>query len=100
MGAAMKITFHPVQMKETLSLARAGDALTLNGQTFDFSPLAEGASLPADAVDSPWFVGPVERIDGAIRVELVLPIGAEASDAARFPRPITISTDGPVELPQ
>jgi hypothetical protein len=99
MGAAMKIIFHPVQMKETLSLARAGDALTLNGQTFDFSQLPEGATLPADAIDSEHFVGPVERINGELHLTLRLPHGPNPSQSVAFPEPIHVTEDGPVALP-
>ncbi|HCI1794214.1 TPA: hypothetical protein NOE57_006458, partial [Pseudomonas aeruginosa] len=31
---------------ERLSLSRAGDVLTVNGQAFDFTPLPEGGELP------------------------------------------------------
>lgn len=36
---------------ERLSLSRAGDVLTVNGQAFDFTPLPEGGELPTEAID-------------------------------------------------
>ncbi|MGC3068963.1 hypothetical protein ACPTFM_33755, partial [Pseudomonas aeruginosa] len=42
---------------EHLTLSRAGDVLTENGQAFDFTPLPERGELPAEAIGSQWFAG-------------------------------------------
>jgi hypothetical protein len=86
-------------MDEPLTVSRTGDVLTLNGQAFDFSQLPEGATLPAEAIDSEWVVGPVSRIDGDLHLTLRLPHGANPSRAVAFPEPIHVTEDGPIPLP-
>ena len=85
---------------EHLMLSRDGDVLTVNGQAFDFTPLPEGSELPAEAIGSEWFAGPVVRREGRLEFSLRLPLADGASAAARFPEPMLIEADGPVELPQ
>jgi hypothetical protein len=98
-GKAMKFTFSPLRHDTPLRLHRVGDVLTLNGEAFDFAPLPEGALLPAEAIESEWFAGPVERVDGELQVLLFLPHGPCAPEATRFPVPLTVTEDGPVPLP-
>lgn len=85
---------------EHLMLSRDGDVLTVNGQSFYFTPLPEGSELPAEAIGSEWFAGPVVRREGRLEFSLRLPLADGASAAARFPEPMLIEADGPVELPQ
>jgi hypothetical protein len=94
----MLIRFSPVRSDETLSLRRAGDALTINGTEFDFAPLPEGARLPASATGYPWLVGEVVRQNGDLHLTLILPHGPEAPEDVRFPEPIQPG-DGPVVAP-
>lgn len=95
----MKINWNPQRREDTLSVVKQGDALIVNGVTYDFSPLPEGATLPADAISSDIFSGPVERISGVLHVTLTLPHGPNPSEAVAFPKPITVTEDGPVALP-
>jgi len=95
----MLIAFSPVRLGETLTASRAGGVLTLNGIEFDFTPLPEGATLPAEAIDSPWIVGSVSRIDGELHLNLRLPHGPNPSQAVAFPDPIHVTEDGPIALP-
>ncbi|MFC0710723.1 hypothetical protein [Azorhizophilus paspali] len=95
----MQIKFSPIRSDETLSVSVSVDVLTINGQSFDFGPLPEGATLPAEAIDSPHFAGPVERVDGELRLTLRLPHGPNASEALRFPASIEVTEDGPVPIP-
>ena len=95
----MHITFAPVRQDVDLLVEKRGEVLILNGQDFDFGPLQEGAELPADAMDSTWFAGPVARLDGILHVHLVLPHGADAPKARLFPVSITQSADGVIALP-
>ncbi|HGM6501967.1 TPA: hypothetical protein ACKP6I_001883 [Pseudomonas aeruginosa] len=76
-----------------------GDALTVNGVEFDFSPLTEGCQLPGAATGSSWFEGVITRQAGRIELTLRLPLAPDASDAARFPAPIEV-LEGDVELPR
>lgn len=95
----MQITFSPFRSNRVLTLERAGDTLIVNGEAFNFAPLPEGGKLPREAIENMWFVGPVERIGGVLHMTLMLPFGADAPEAARFPEPITVIEDGPIVLP-
>lgn len=95
----MHINLSPVRLDETLTASRAGDVLTLNGETFDFAPLPDGATLPAEAIASEWIAGDVSRIDGVVHLTLRLPHGPNPSHAVAFPEPINVTRDGPIVLP-
>ncbi|MCX5592013.1 hypothetical protein [Alcaligenes endophyticus] len=95
----MKIHFESQRRDDSLDLSRQGDKLIINGQTFDFSVIPDGATLPASAVDCEFIAGDIERIDGVLHITLLLPHGPDASQAACFPQTIINPADGPVELP-
>lgn len=96
----MIIDLSPVRSdKPVPEVVYSKDALTINGQVFDFGPLPDGATLPAAAVDSDWIVGEVERIDGEIHLTLMLPHGPNPSHAVAFPEPIRAIRAGAVKLP-
>ena len=95
----MHITLSPTRRDESLTVSRSGDTLTFNGETFDFSPLGEGETLPADAIDSEWITGGVTRTNGALHITLRLPHGANAPGETRFPEPIIDPPDGEIALP-
>lgn len=95
----MIISLSPVRMDERLTLDREGDVLYVNGEAFDFAPLSEGATLPWGAVLSGWFPGEVHRINGELHLTVRLPVGPDAPYGTRFPEPIVLAEDGPVELP-
>lgn len=94
----MKISFTPVRRSDSLVLSKLGDTLTINGEIYDFAALPEGATLPREAVSCAWLASDVLRNNGEIELTLVLPLGPEASAAARFPAPIT-PADGAIPLP-
>lgn len=96
----MQIKFNPQRRDDVLTAVKQGDALVVNGVTYDFSPLPEGATLPAEAIDNDLFSGPVERIGGEIVLTLTLPHGPNPSNTVAFPQPINVTADGPVELPR
>jgi hypothetical protein len=96
----MIIKLSPIRMEGTLMLSKSGDALTIDGETFDFTALPDGATLPADAVGCPRVVAPVERIGGQLIITLSLPITTDASETACFPADIVNPPDGEVRLPQ
>lgn len=95
----MHITFSPARRDDALALSRNGDVLTINGTDFDFGPLPDGASLPMAAVGCNLLAGDVERIEGVLHLALILPLGRNPSEEARFPDPITVAGDGPISLP-
>lgn len=98
----MKIKLSPIRMDEQLTASVDGDKISINGEVFDFTPLQEGAIIPADAVQSDWIVGDVCLILGEIHLTLRLPHGMNAPHETRFPaayyEPMTV-VDGPVPLP-
>ena len=96
----MKINLSPQRRDDTLTVLRQDDVLTINGTEYDFTDLSDGGTLPADAVDCEFVIGSVDRVDGELELTLLLPHGANASEAARFPEPIIDPADGEVELPK
>jgi hypothetical protein len=96
----MKIILSPQRRDDTLTVTKQGDTLTINGTAYDFSVIPDGATLPKEATDCAWLASDVERIDGVLHLTLLLPHGANASQAARFPQPIINPADGVLELPQ
>ena len=94
----MHITLSPSRCDTPLTLSKAGDTLTINGEAFDLSGIPEGATLPRDAVACEWLASDIERIGGVLHLTLIFPHGANAPHEARFPEPID-ATDGPIALP-
>lgn len=95
----MKLTLSPDGNSAPFALSRSGDTLTINGEAFDFSAVPEGATLPREAITCKWIAGDVSRTSGVLTVPLVLPHGPDAPEETRFPDPITLTEDGPVDLP-
>ena len=95
----MKITLSPMRSDTPLTVARDGDTLTINGETFDFSEVAEGATLSREDAGCQWLAGDVRREDGVLHMTLILPHGPNAPQETRFPAPITVEDDGPIEIP-
>ena len=95
----MHIKLSPMRHDTPLTLARAGDVLTINGTAYDFTALPEGATLPRDAVACDVLASDVERKGGALNLTLRLPHGPNAPHETRFPAPIIDPPDGPVALP-
>lgn len=98
MVLTMKISFSPQLRAAFVAASVTGDAITIDGVTYDFGPLAEGDTLPRAAVDCPWLASDVTRQEGQICLTLILPHGSSAPKATRFPEPVTIGT-GIVPLP-
>lgn len=94
----MRVSFSPIRMAGSMVASVEGDVITIKGTALDLSPLGEGEAIPATALDSSWVVGPVQRVSGEIQITILLPIGRDASAAARFPEPVTV-TSGAVPIP-
>ena len=95
----MRISFSPMRCDDELTVIKSGDALTINGATYDFSPLPDGATIPAGEIPCEWIVNDVERIDGEIHLTLILPHGPNPPEEVAFPEPIIVTEDGPITLP-
>ena len=101
----MHITLSPIRSDAALSLHRAGDVLTINGEALDLSAIPEGATLPAGAVACDWIAGPISRSGGVLHLTLLLPHGPipqpapPEARAVTHPAPLSLTGDGPVTLP-
>lgn len=96
----MIIKLSPQRRDDTLEVVKSGDVLSINGQSLDFGPLPDGATLPATAVDNPWLVGDVVRENGELTLTLLLPLPANYSPEQAFPEDLVDVPDGPVAFPQ
>ena len=95
----MYIKLSPQRSDKRLTLEKQNQTLIINGESFDFSELPEGATLPRDAIVSDVITSDVERIDGEIHLTVLLPHGANAPEETRFPEPISATEDGIIALP-
>lgn len=96
----MIISFSPQRRDDALTLEKtSGDRLRINGELFNFNPLEDGDTIPAGAIPCDWIVGPVERVEGEVRLTVILPHGPEPSQVVAFPEPITVTDDGPIDIP-
>ncbi|SDT52997.1 hypothetical protein [Pseudomonas prosekii] len=95
----MRINLSPQSRDFGIEVVRSGETLTINGEAFDFSPMADGDTLPAAAIDSIWFAGPVEKRDGELELTLFLPLPTNFSPEQAFPQPLLSVPDGIVIFP-
>lgn len=95
----MLINLSPQIREDKLIILKDGDKLTINGEIFDFTPLAEGDVLPAAAVDCNFIMGDVRREAGELQLTLLLPIAWDAPESCAFPQPLLNPADGLVPLP-
>lgn len=92
----MIITLSPQARASRADVVRQGEALVIDGAVFDFSSVQEGETLH---VDSEWVVGPVTRVDGVLRLTLLLGHGQNAPVETRWPMPVVDPPDGPIPFP-
>lgn len=100
----VQIRFSPVytdRFPRLESVTTDGYTITINGAEFDFSPLENGYELSLEAIGSPLFADKaVMSADGVLAVTLLMPYDeASATDAIRFPEPVTVTAGGPVDIP-
>ncbi len=95
----MKINLSPQRRDDTLTVVKAGNKLTINGELFDFSSMVDGDSVPESAITSGWFEGPVTNTAGELTLTLRMPIGAKPTQAQAFPSPLLNVPDGNVVFP-
>lgn len=96
----MIINLSPQRRDDTLEVVKSGNTLTLNGEIFDFSQMADGDTLPAAAFSTIWIVGDVDKQNGELTLSLLLPLPQNYSQSQAFPVPIVNVPDGAVALPQ
>lgn len=95
----MRISFSPQRRDDALEVTRRGDVLTINGEVFDFSDIPDGETSSFNHASSSWIVGPVERIEGELHLTLLLPHGAQPSEAVAFPSALVDPADGNLPIP-
>lgn len=95
----MNINLSPQRRDDTLTVFKVGNVLSINGESFDFSRMVEGDTLPRAAIASAWFAGDVSMVGGELQLTLLLPIPANYSQEQAFPVPLTNVGDGQVVLP-
>lgn len=95
----MKIFLAPQRRDDSLEVVKSGNILVLNGESFDFTRMVDGDTLPASAISSPFFAGNVDNIGGELELTLFLPLPANYSQAQAFPVPLVNVGDGPVLFP-
>lgn len=95
----IKLTPQESYPPQQLAVWKNGDQLNINGLAIDLSSLAEGSTLPAAAINSPWLAAPIERRDGQLVLTLYLPNGPDSTTAERFPSDLIDVPDGLVALP-
>lgn len=89
--------------KDTLVVTKTGDVLNINGLSYDLSVIPDGATLPnaAQATGCDLFAGGIKRVNGDLELTLILPFyNLPQSQAVLFPQPITVTADGPIQLPE
>ena len=96
----MIIRLSPQRREHSLVVARAGSSIVVNGETFDFSPMDDGDTLPLSAIQSEWLAGDVYKSGGELTLTLLLPIPWNYSQEQAFPVDLVNVPDGLVMLPR
>jgi hypothetical protein len=95
----MRIKLTPSRRDDSLVVVRSGNILMVNGEAFDFSPMGDGDTLPRSAIQSEWFPGDVDKVDGELTLTLLLPIPPNYSPEQAFPVDLLSVVDGPLIFP-
>ncbi|MCJ7854582.1 tail fiber assembly protein [Pseudomonas monteilii] len=95
----IKLTPQEMHPPQQLAVWKNGEQLNINGLAIDLARLAEGSTLPAAAINSPWLAAPIERRNGQLVLTLFLPNGPDSTVAERFPSDLNDVPDGLVALP-
>lgn len=92
----LTIRFAPVRRDGELVLERQGNVLLAGGETYDL------AALAAEERDSPGegWVQSVRLTEEGLEATVLLPHGAEALEAVRFPQPVVVEVDGVIAVPR
>lgn len=94
----MRISFSPQAAFATMRVSRAGQVLTINGDSIDFSALPDGAEIENGGDLHPSIAGKVERVDGELQLTLLLPYWKAGHVDA--PPPIINPPDGSLAIPE
>tara|TARA_R100000152_G_C6782307_1_gene219811 strand:- start:40540 stop:40941 length:402 start_codon:yes stop_codon:yes gene_type:complete len=90
----LTINLSPVRSDEPQpKVSYAAPVLTVDGIDYDLSELPDGATAEHPVL------GQVSRTGSDYELTLRLPHGPRAPEITRFPVPIEVNVDGPIELP-
>jgi hypothetical protein len=90
----LTLNLSPVRSnKPQPSVTYVAPVLTVNNISYDLSELPEGATAKHPVL------GTVERSGNDYELTLLITHGFSAPESTRFPEPLTVTVDGPVELP-
>ena len=90
----LKINLSPVRSDELQpEVFYVAPVITVDSVNYDLSELPEGATAKHPVL------GTVERSGNDYELTLVITHGSNAPEVTRFPEPLTVTVDGPVELP-
>lgn len=89
----MKLTLIPIRSDETLTIARDGDRLVLNGTPLDLPP--EGEERIVEGEPARWIVSALRR--GA--VSIVVPYGPQIDGKVLPVTTLEVTADGAIALP-
>ncbi|MDW0357719.1 hypothetical protein Q8G38_00145 [Halomonas venusta] len=97
----MIITIKP-QVRDTRPTFEVeGDALIIDGDKYDFSPLPDGAILPEDAIGSEWFPTDVKRVNDTLHITLIVPFSPWQREVLTGQKIVIENpADGPLPLPE
>jgi len=95
----MRVKLSPVRRDDTLEVWKLGNILTVNGECFDFSRMADGDTLPRSAINSEWFTTDVGVVGGELVLTLILPNPINFSPEQAFPVDLVDVPDGLVAFP-
>lgn len=93
----MLIVLSPQRRDDALSLSVDGETLVLNGERVNLSillPVTEDGQAFIHAL-----IPKAQKVEGQLRVTVILPCSIDASPARLYPSPIE-AEDGPVSLPE
>ncbi|MCF5649487.1 MULTISPECIES: hypothetical protein [Pseudomonas syringae group] len=96
----MIIKIAPQRRDDEFVVEKNGMSLKINGDTFDFSPMQEGGTLPRSAIACEWIWDDVNFDGGQLVVCLILPVPANYSPEQAYPADLTDVPDGVIQFPK
>lgn len=92
----LTIIFAPVRRDGGLVLERQGNVLIANDTRYDLAALAsEESDAPGEGL-----VQAVRLTEDGLEATVLLPHGANAPEAVRFPEPMVVEVDGAITVPE
>ncbi len=106
LGDRKMINLSPIHNGPPLTFQRTGGIVSINGTVYDLTRMADGDTLPRDAVMCPALLSDVTLVSGDLNMTLAAGYNAPGTEAERFPDPITDTpsvvglANGPIDWSQ